>query len=191
MYLKQHHWCLYQKFWIDVGRGLLAETVKRANVSNSSRMETEPRWKNYQRWIFHVPKSFLSRLILHFCEIVAHIKATEGEWVESPFRFCSSCILPRLSAGLRMQDCSLPILEPVWCFVINRSVNDILESSWTRLRTFASKCPRDAYDRGWMLIRDHVKFPRSAYSAPEGGSELEKKKGSLPDVDAKKKSFFL
>lgn len=122
---------------------------------------------------------------------VTYIKATEMEWVEIRFRFFSSCILLYLSTDLRMQDCSLPIFEPVRCFVINRSVNEILESSWTRLHTFATKCPRDAYDGGWMLIRDHVKFPRSAWSTPEGGLNSKKRVPFMMLMQKKKKSYFL
>lgn len=50
------------------------------------------------------------------------------EWLGIHFRFF---FLPAsslyLSTGWRMQRCSLPIFQPVRCFVINRSVNEILE----------------------------------------------------------------
>lgn len=69
MYLTLHNLCLYQNILKDGRRGLLEETVKRINVLNSSGLEMEPRWKNYQRWIFNVSKSFLSCLIFYICEI--------------------------------------------------------------------------------------------------------------------------
>lgn len=122
---------------------------------------------------------------------VAHVK-TQRRHEMSQSKMCF-LVFPAslyLCTDRRMQGCSSPITKLAGYLVINRSVNEILGTSWRRLCTFATKCPRDARDGDWMLIRDPVKFPRSAWSYPEG-SELPKKRGPLPISDAKRERKWM
>lgn len=121
-------------------------------------MHIESRWKNYEWWIFNVSK-IITLTLLYSTLARWHFISTREQscniTIKNLYLFSlhpsAPCTDPRMQLS--------PLQSYSSVFVINRSVNEIFATSCTRLYTLTSECPRDARDRGWMLIRNPVKFP--------------------------------
>lgn len=75
----------------------------------------------------------------------------------------------RMEAAASTSDAYLAINHTVWVFIFIKPF--FLATPERHHATFTTKCPGDVRGGDWMLIMDLGKFPRTAWSHPEG-SEL-------------------
>lgn len=144
-------------------------------------MDWKSQWKNSSRLIFNDEKLLQSCFIYRTCKM-AFFFLSRGEVTEREPSVISS--FPLHSSSLRMQAAASPSFKLAVLLLtvvlihflsffsdLKKKKKFYMATSWTKLYAFPAECPRDTRDRGWMLIRNPVKFPRSAWSHPEG-SEL-------------------